>query len=553
MTAAPIPSAALDDRLAIVGTAGSGKTYSAGVSVERILARGDRAIIVDPLGVWWGLRLQEDGKTPSAYHPIIFGGAHGDLPISEHAGSLIGEAVAGITESCILDLSGIGTKAGERRFMLAFLSALYRKTAGEPVHVIFDEADMWAPQRLLDKEGEAAKLQGMMETIVRRGRVKGFIPWLITQRPAVLSKDVLSQADGLVAFKLTSSQDRDAIGDWVQGQADKDQWRRTWGQLATMQRGQGVVWIPGRGVLETAQFPKKRTFDSSRTPKRGEKISASALPPLDLGALRAKLTTVEAETKANDPRALHAEIHALKRQMADAARQQVSPDPMALENAEARGIARGRQVGFDEGKAEMLEALMEGNEMALAISDVARRKAAFVRAPLAEVTQARIAAVTAPAPKPVIVSSGSVSPSARKIIEAICRAYPLTMSFDAAARRAGISKNSSAYRKYRAEVAGCVEVSEETGGRFLARAEHATAGAMSMDATASEWAAKLPPSYGNMLMAIKSAPRGLTKAEIAERAQISPTSSGLGAGLRELLNMELITENGGIYQIAEGL
>jgi hypothetical protein len=28
----------------------------------------------------------------------------------------------------------------------------------------------------------------------------------------VLSKDVLSQVDGLIAFKLTSSQDRDAIG-----------------------------------------------------------------------------------------------------------------------------------------------------------------------------------------------------------------------------------------------------------------------------------------------------------------------------------------------------
>ena len=28
---------------------------------------------------------------------------------------------------------------------------------------------------------------------MRRGRVRGFIPWLIMQRPAVLHKDVLSQ------------------------------------------------------------------------------------------------------------------------------------------------------------------------------------------------------------------------------------------------------------------------------------------------------------------------------------------------------------------------
>ena len=49
-------------------------------------------------------------------------------------------------------------------------------------------------------------------------RLRGFIPWLITQRPAVVHKDVLSQADILIAMKLTASQDRDAIGAWIEGQ-----------------------------------------------------------------------------------------------------------------------------------------------------------------------------------------------------------------------------------------------------------------------------------------------------------------------------------------------
>jgi hypothetical protein len=116
---------------------------------------------------------------------------------------------------------------------------------------------------LLDKEGEAMKLLGMMETIVRRGRVKGFIPWLITQRPGgAVNKDVLSQVDGLVAFKLTRSQDRDAIGDWVEGQADKGQWN-IWRSLPTLERGQGVVWIRRAASLRPRPSRLKVTFDSA--------------------------------------------------------------------------------------------------------------------------------------------------------------------------------------------------------------------------------------------------------------------------------------------------
>lgn len=345
----PIPAAALDDRLGWVGTAGSGKTYNAGSGVELILASKGRVIIPDPLGVWWGLALDEDGKRPSVWRQqdrlVIFGGEHGDLPINEQSGALIGETVASMAESTIIDLSGFGTKASERRFMLAFLTGLYKHASGDPVHLVFDEADMWAPQRLLDKEGEAAKLQGMMETVVRRGRVRGFIPWLITQRPAVLSKDVLSQVDGLVAFKLTSSQDRDAIGDWVKGQADLETWKEIWSSLPTMQQGQGVVWVPARGILETVQFPRKATFDSSRTPKRGERLERRDLKPLNMDKLKTRLASIEDEAKANDPRALRSEVARLTRELAKAQKAVQAPAEAQTVVANAADVEKARQDG----------------------------------------------------------------------------------------------------------------------------------------------------------------------------------------------------------------
>ena len=443
MTSQPFPDIALDDRLFFGGTAGSGKTYNAMGRVERLLAKGARVVIPDPLGVWWGLRLSADGKSPSGYDVVIFGGPHGDLPLTEHAGALIGETVAGMKESCILDLSQLGTKAAERRFMLAFLTALYKNTAGEPLHVIFDEADMWSPQRLLDKEGEAAKLLGMMETVVRRGRVKGFIPWLISQRPAVISKDVLSQVDGLIALKLTSSQDRDAIGDWVEGQADKAQWREIWASLPTMERGQGIVWIPGRGILKNVQFPPKETFDSSRTPKRGEKPQrTNKLKPLDLPLLKERLAAVDAKMKADDPRALRAEIVALKRDLA-AKPATPSSDPAAIHRADQAGYVRGWRGGVTAAKA-----LVDPHIIALssAVSGLHTLEPKIEPKAMVRPASNSHAAPAPPRPRTVAASADSRLGKAERLILTALAQYPDGRTKNQAAILAGYAANGGGFK-----------------------------------------------------------------------------------------------------------
>jgi hypothetical protein len=395
MSGYPIPDAALDDRLGFVGTAGSGKTYNAGSGVERILASGGRVVIPDPLGVWWGLGLKADGHSPATWRQagklVIFGGEHGDMPLNENAGALIGETVAGMAESCILDLSSLGTKRAEVHFMLAFLTALYRHASNEPVHLIFDEADMWAPQQERDK-GESPKLLGMMETMVRRGRVKGFIPWLISQRPAVLNKNVLSQVDGLVAFKLTASQDRKAIGDWVSGQADQGEWPAISASLPTLPTGTGIVWLPTRNVLATAAFPEKATFDSSRTPSRGERVEKRALKPLDLDKLKGRLASIEEEAKANDPTHLKAEVQRLTRELAKAERAKVATPNPEIVDANAEDIAAAREVGRQQGFQEGLGAAAQAIS-ALGGKPVTRSTSSASRGPMPTVDRIPEAAI----------------------------------------------------------------------------------------------------------------------------------------------------------------
>jgi hypothetical protein len=180
---AALPAEALDDRIAIVGTAGSGKTYAAKGFVERLLEGGARMAIIDPLGVWWGLRASANGSAPG-YPVVVFGGRHADVPITAEMGAALGRLIATEALACVVDLSELGNSTARRRFMAAFSEAVYEANT-EPLHLVLDEADLWAPQRPI-KGWEG--LLGHIEEIVRRGRVRGFIPWLITQRPAVVQR-----------------------------------------------------------------------------------------------------------------------------------------------------------------------------------------------------------------------------------------------------------------------------------------------------------------------------------------------------------------------------
>jgi DNA helicase HerA-like ATPase len=66
LTLSRLPAAAHTRHIAFLGKTGAGKTYGARGEVEQLLANGERVCIVDPTGVWWGLRLSAGGNCWSA-------------------------------------------------------------------------------------------------------------------------------------------------------------------------------------------------------------------------------------------------------------------------------------------------------------------------------------------------------------------------------------------------------------------------------------------------------------------------------------------------------
>jgi hypothetical protein len=164
-------------------------------------------LIIDPLDVWWGLRLEPRRRAPSKFKPVIFGGPHGDLPLNERSGALLGETCAKMRESCIVSLADFKSAAAERRFMLDFLAALYRHASGEPVHLVRRGGPVGAAGD--PRQGRRRREAPGPDADDRPARPdEGLHP--LADHPAAgrISKGVLSQVDGLVAFKLTASQDR---------------------------------------------------------------------------------------------------------------------------------------------------------------------------------------------------------------------------------------------------------------------------------------------------------------------------------------------------------
>lgn len=563
----PIPTAALDDRLGFVGTSGSGKTYAAKGCVEALLELGHRVVIVDPLDVWFGLRLSIDGLRP-AFPVAILGGRHADLPLNEHAGAVIGEAVATSPESCIVSLSGLRTSASRERFMLAFLDALYERTdpdARDPYHVVFDEADLWAPQRPM---GSQAMLCHLVEEIVRRGRVKGFIPWVITQRPAVINKNVLSQVDGLVAMKLTSSQDREALGAWIEGQADRQQGKDILASLPTLSNGQGIVWLPGRGILTTSTFPENKTFDSSRTPKRGEAKRETALKPLDLPSLKDRLAAVETEAKANDPKALKARIAELERNAKPNA--DFSPvDPTGIAAAERRGHERG----IAEGKRAAVSAFatLAGNlAEAIGRTEAACADARRLLNSFATFAQTQSDAIVVPArqlPAPAIArkpaadpvratkAPKSANPAGEKLLRALSRYSDRWLTWGEVCIAAGLLHGNGYFyggRKWLVESGFALETD---GAVQIMRAGLDAIGGPFKPLTIAEivalWAPRLRAPGPAMLAEIDNrAPNPMTVEQLAAATNFKPGNGYWYGGIAAIRDPGLIVQNGGSFALS---
>lgn len=507
----------LDKPAAIVGTTGAGKTFTAKGAVELLLALGRRVVVIDPTGAWYGLRAGADGEAPGGFPVLIFGGEHADIPIAPDGGERVAEALAGRDVQAIIDTSEM-TGGEKTRFLTDFLQKLYALNKAA-LHLVVDEADEVCPQNPMPEE---RRLSGAFDKIVRRGRIKGFRPLMITQRPAVLHKNVLSQIGTLIALKLTSPQDRKAIEDWVKGNADADQARAVMSSLPTLKRGEGWVWSPADSVLERVTFPPIRTFDSSRTPDADEAVVEPALTAVDVEALREAMKVADAAP--DTPAAAHGASKA------------------EIEAAEKRGHKRGYAEGHTAGEAEMYARIRRivisvfDNEIVTPTAGSPSGKATGFDPVTADSNPA-------PATKPRPAKAFGSDP----LVEAARQVWPAKMTWGGLAAMCGRKARGGHFNSTRKRLIDGGVVREEGGLVVLADPPSIPAGIIPADLLEQN----LPQPAAKMFAAIRQRP-GVTPIGLASVLGMQPRGGHWNNGMAILRRNDLITESDGL-RIAAGL
>lgn len=293
-----------------------GKSYTAAVMAEEMVKAGLPWVALDPTGVWWGLTSSADGKR-EGLPVIVIGGPHGHIPLEPSAGKVIANLVIDHPGWYVIDFSRFNNASDERRFSAEFGVQLYRRKQRLPsaLHLFVDEADMFVPQKL-PKDGKA--MFDAFDAIVRRGGVYGLGVTLITQRPAIVNKEVTTQCETLMALQTTAPQDQDPVFDWVSRNGTEEQLREIKKTLASLKVGQAWFFSPNSDVFQQVRIRTRETFNSSATPKPGAKpIEPKVFANIDIEQLGAEISATVERSKQEDPEYLRRQIQQLRRELTE--------------------------------------------------------------------------------------------------------------------------------------------------------------------------------------------------------------------------------------------
>ena len=232
----------------ITGKSGAGKSNSASVVAEELLEQGFPLLIVDTDGEYYGLKER---------YELLHVGADGecDLQVGEEHADKIAELALDEGVPIILDVSGYLDESVARELIRGVAQRLFalEKKRKRPFLLLIEEIHEYIPEGgSLDDCGQ------MLIKVAKRGRKHGLGLCGVSQRPADVKKDFITQCDWLVWHRLTWDNDTAVV-------------RRVLGsdyanEVQTLDDGEAYLMTDWNGEIKRIQFKRKSTFDAGATP-----------------------------------------------------------------------------------------------------------------------------------------------------------------------------------------------------------------------------------------------------------------------------------------------
>ncbi|WP_458209371.1 helicase HerA domain-containing protein [Haladaptatus sp. NG-SE-30] len=233
----------------VTGKSGSGKSNTASVVVEQLLDAGYPVAIIDADGEYYGLKEE---------YELLHVGADEECDIQVGAAHAEKVATLALEQNVpvIVDVSGYldDDEADELIRETARHLFAKEKKLKKPFLLVVEECHEYIPEG--GGMGETGK---MLIKVGKRGRKHGLGIMGISQRPADVKKDFITQANWLVWHRLTWENDTKVVSRIVgdeYGEAVPD-----------LNAGEAFVqtdWTDSS--IRRVQFNRKRTFDAGATP-----------------------------------------------------------------------------------------------------------------------------------------------------------------------------------------------------------------------------------------------------------------------------------------------
>ena len=232
----------------VTGKSGSGKSNTASVVAEELLDRGLGLLIIDTDGEYSALK--------ERYELLQVGGDDQcDREITAEDAPLIVDLALEENVPIILDVSGYMDEEVADDVIHAVVRELFvaEKQHQKPFLLFVEEAHEFIPER-----GGGDDVHKMLVRVAKRGRKRGLGVVAMSQRPAAVAKDYITQCDWLVWHRLTWENDTKVAGRVLGGDAAES--------VQSLDDGEALVMTDWDEKLSRVQFRRKKTVDQGSTP-----------------------------------------------------------------------------------------------------------------------------------------------------------------------------------------------------------------------------------------------------------------------------------------------